>query len=259
MAAEFGTYDPGVVRIGTIGVRIIRFDDAVRGFIEYCVSDERRRAERPLYATSVNGHVISTAFRDPRVMDAISRADIVDCDGQPLVLLSRLFCRSPLIERVATTDMFPALAAEANERGLSFYLLGATEDVNRRAADWVRRTYPGIRLVGARHGYFDARAEKRIVDEIVHAAPDILWVSMGVPKEQDFCVRNLRSLRGVGVVKTSGGLLDFLSGSRPRAPRWMQNAGLEWAFRTCLEPRRLFWRYFVTNQHAMFLMLTRLR
>ena len=64
-------------------------------------------------------------------------------------------------------------------------------------------------------------------------------------------------LRGVGVIKTSGGLFDFLSGKNPRAPSWMQNAGLEWAYRIYVEPQRLVGRYLMTNPHALFLLLTR--
>ena len=64
-------------------------------------------------------------------------------------------------------------------------------------------------------------------------------------------------LRGVGLIKTSGGLFDFLSGKNPRAPGWMQNAGLEWAYRIYVEPRRLAGRYLMTNPHALFLLLTR--
>ena len=87
----------------------------------------------------------------------------------------------------------------------------------------------------------------------------MLWLSLGVPLEQQFCMRNLDALRGVGIVKTSGGLFDFLSLAKPRAPRWMQKLGLEWLFRMAREPRRLFLRYALTNPHALFLMLRGLR
>jgi N-acetylglucosaminyldiphosphoundecaprenol N-acetyl-beta-D-mannosaminyltransferase len=72
-------------------------------------------------------------------------------------------------------------------------------------------------------------------------------------------VRNLDRLTGVGVIKTAGGLFDFLSGERSRAPAWMQAAGLEWLYRTWLEPRRLLVRYALTNPHALYLLLTRSR
>ena len=78
---------------------------------------------------------------------------------------------------------------------------------------------------------------------------------MGVPTEQRFIAAHAHELRHVGMIKTSGGLFNFLSGKNSRAPGWMQNAGLEWLYRIILEPRRLFWRYLVTNPVALWQML----
>ena len=72
-------------------------------------------------------------------------------------------------------------------------------------------------------------------------------------------MRNLDKLAGVGIVKTAGGLFDFISLVKPRAPRWMQRVGLEWAYRLWNEPRRLFVRYATTNPHALFVLLTSMR
>jgi len=80
---------------------------------------------------------------------------------------------------------------------------------------------------------------------------------MGIPAEQEFALRQRARLTGVGLIKTSGGLFDFVSGKNPRAPAWMQAAGLEWLYRTMREPRRLLLRYLTTNPHALYLLLTR--
>jgi N-acetylglucosaminyldiphosphoundecaprenol N-acetyl-beta-D-mannosaminyltransferase len=77
------------------------------------------------------------------------------------------------------------------------------------------------------------------------------------PAEQSFAARNRDRLHGVGLIKTSGGLFDFVSGKNSRAPAWLQQIGLEWAYRIYLEPRRLAGRYLLTNPHAIFLLLTR--
>jgi exopolysaccharide biosynthesis WecB/TagA/CpsF family protein len=95
------------------------------------------------------------------------------------------------------------------------------------------------------------------VAEINALAPDYLWVALGVPYEQAFVEEFTPDLSNVGVIKTSGGLFNFLSGSRARAPLWMQHAGLEWAWRIWLEPRRLFWRYLTTNPRALYLLLNK--
>jgi len=74
-----------------------------------------------------------------------------------------------------------------------------------------------------------------VIDAINAAKPDILWIGLGVPLEQQFSVRNRHRLRNVGLIKTSGGLFDVLSGSKPGAPQWLINAGFEWAYRWYLE------------------------
>ncbi len=97
------------------------------------------------------------------------------------------------------------------------------------------------------------------VDEINALAPDYLWVALDVPYEQAFVEQYTSWLSNVGVFKTAGGLFDFLSGSRARAPNWMQATGFEWAWRIWLEPRRLFWRYLTTNPRALYLLFNRSR
>ena len=89
--------------------------------------------------------------------------------------------------------------------------------------------------------------------------PDVLWVSLGVPLEQAFCNRHKEALSGVGIIKTSGGLFDFLSGAKTRAPAWVQKLGFEWLYRLLLEPRRLLGRYVTTNPHALMIMVKTMR
>jgi N-acetylglucosaminyldiphosphoundecaprenol N-acetyl-beta-D-mannosaminyltransferase len=149
------------------------------------------------------------------------------------------------------------VAKLAIRAGASFYMLGGAPEALRKAVANVRKLYPSLNLVGSRHGYFRPEEEDAIVADINAARPDILWVAMGAPLEQRFAVRNRERLIGVGVIKTAGGLFDFLSGERSRAPAWMQAAGLEWLYRMLIEPRRLFVRYAVTNPHAAYLLLTR--
>jgi N-acetylglucosaminyldiphosphoundecaprenol N-acetyl-beta-D-mannosaminyltransferase len=103
--------------------------------------------------------------------------------------------------------------------------------------------------------YMSADEEGAVVDEINAAAPDILWIGMGVPREISFSTRHRDKLTNVGLIKTSGGLFDFLSSKNSRAPAWMQTTGLEWLYRLSLEPKRLFRRYASTNLHAAYLLL----
>src|SRR5262249_42958386 len=161
-----------------------------------------------------------------QIAELFANSDLIAADGQPLVIASRLL-GEPLPERVATTDLFHDVAARAEPRGLSFYLLGASEEENRKADERARSRFPRMNIVGRSHGYLDTLALERRVDEINALAPAILWVAFGVPREQEFCARYASRLKNVRVIKTSGGLFNFLSGTRARAPGWMQRLSLE--------------------------------
>lgn len=216
-----------------------------------------RRGDRPWIGTSVNGQVISDAARDASLREAMLYADVISCDGQPLVMLARRLTGLALPERVATTDLFHDVARACRNRPTTMFFLGATEDENRRAVDNVRQAYPHVQVAGRLHGFHDHAAWVGHVRQINEIAPDILWLSLGVPREQQFYMRFAHVLTGVGLIKTSGGLFNFLSGTAPRAPRWMQDAGLEWAYRMARDPGRLARRYLTSNPVAAMLLLTR--
>ena len=209
----------------------------------------------PLYATSANGEVLARVETEPDVRALFEAADLIHVDSQVMVLVSRLLHRRSFPERVATTDFFHDVARVAENTGTSFYLLGGAPEVMTAAVAAIGGRYPGLRIAGARHGYFGPDEEDEVVEAIVRARPDILWVGMGVPLEQAFVLRNRARLTGVGVVKTAGGLFDFLSGRRSRAPLLMQKVGLEWLYRMLLEPRRLGPRYMLTSPRALAIMV----
>jgi exopolysaccharide biosynthesis WecB/TagA/CpsF family protein len=222
-------------------------------------SRERRRGGPPPWFTSANGEVLARAAANPAIAALFASADQVVADGQPLVLASRLLCRVPLPERVATTDLFHDAARLAENEGHSFYLFGASESENARAAAAVAARYPRLRIAGRSHGYLSGADLQARIEEINRLAPDVLWVGLGVPREQEFVRDHAHQLGNVGVVKTAGGLFNFLSGRNRRAPRWMQRIGLEWLWRASVEPARLLPRYLRTNPVAVFLLLTRSR
>ena len=129
----------------------------------------------------------------------------------------------------------------------------------RRAVEATLAAYPSLRIVGRRNGYFSRAEEAALVAQIARLKPDVLWLSLGVPLEQQFCRRNLSALRGVGIVKTSGGLFDFLSSAKPRAPAGCAEERSRMAVQIgarALAPVR---RYLVTNPHALFVMVTNLK
>ncbi|HEY4987936.1 MAG TPA: WecB/TagA/CpsF family glycosyltransferase [Bradyrhizobium sp.] len=244
-----------IPRISLGGLRLAVLDmEQTANFMIEAVFPQRRTG-RPLFLTSANGEVVARCSTEPQTERLFRAADLINADGQPLVTVSRLTSTTPLPERVATTDLFHVVAGKAQAAGLSFYMLGAKEAENAAAVAKIQQMYPNLRILGRCHGYLTRKDLRAKVDEINRLAPDYLWLALGVPAEQVFVEEFMPRLSNIGVIKTSGGLFNFLSGSRSRAPLWMQQAGLEWVWRVFLEPRRLFWRYLTTNPRALYLLL----
>ena len=242
------------VPLGGLPIVLSTIDESADCFIRH-VLGARGGNKRPFYSTSANGHVLALCARSSELRNLMMEADQIHADGMPMVLYSKLFSKTPLAERIATTDLVHAVAKRAEEADVSFYFLGGSEQVNAEAVAASHHLYPRLRIAGRRNGYFRPDEEDDVVAEIRAKRPDILWVGLGFPLEQEFISRNLEKLSGVGLVKTSGGLFDFLSGKNPRAPQWVQRAGLEWAYRMFNEPRRLTLRYVMTNPLAIYALL----
>jgi N-acetylglucosaminyldiphosphoundecaprenol N-acetyl-beta-D-mannosaminyltransferase len=178
----------------------------------------------------------------------IDEADLVVADGMPLIWASRV-AGEPLPERVSGSSMVWSICEAARTRGQSVYLLGGDAGVAERAAEVFRTRYPGLEIVGTACpplGFEDDQQEiSRIQREAVDAAPRIVFVALGFPK-QDHLIRILRSslpntaFLGVGIS------LSYATGDVSRAPVWICRLGLEWAYRLSQEPtRRLARRYLV--------------
>jgi exopolysaccharide biosynthesis WecB/TagA/CpsF family protein len=252
-SAEYPT-----VVIGGLPIAAITRREAARTILAMADKD-RCHSSRPYYLTSANGEVIARSATDPNIAKLFLNADQIVADGQPMVLASRFVCAHALPERVATTDLFHDVAALAEKSGHSFYFLGATAEENLLAVENTQSAYPNLRIAGHSHGFLSGDELTAKLSEIKQLRPDILWLAMGVPREQEFIDKHAAALTGVGVIKTSGGLFNFLSGKNRRAPLWMQNIGLEWAYRLSLEPKRLLMRYLTTNFSSAILILTRSR
>ncbi len=243
------------VTVGGIATACLSRDGLARMMLQDCLDARDNPQRHPKLVFASNGHAIALAAQDEAFRFTFEQADIIHADGQAAVFASRMTA-TPIPERSATTDFIHDAAKIAAHHGLRFFLLGATEEANAQAARILAETYPGLQIVGRRHGYFSRDEEEEICDEINLTLPDVVWVGLSVPVEYEFAVRNKTRL-SAGWLVTCGGCYNFITGAYARAPRWMQAAGLEWLFRLILEPKRLFWRYAVTNPLAIFLLLTR--
>jgi N-acetylglucosaminyldiphosphoundecaprenol N-acetyl-beta-D-mannosaminyltransferase len=244
------------VVVGGLATACLSRDGLARMMLQDCLDARGNENRHPKLVFASNGHAVALAAQDEAFRFTFEQADIIHADGQAAVFASRLLTRTPIPERSATTDFIHDASKIAAEHGLRFFLLGATEEANAEAARVLTETYPGLQIVGRRHGYFGQGEEDEICDEINLTLPDVVWVGLSVPLEYEFAVRNKTRLRA-GWLVTCGGCYNFVTGAYKRAPGWMQACGLEWLFRLAKEPQRLFWRYAVTNPLAIFLLLTR--
>ena len=243
------------VTVGGIATACLSRDGLARMMLQDCLDARSNPNRQPKLVFASNGHAIALAAQDEAFRFTFEQADIIHADGQAAVFASRMTA-TPIPERSATTDFIHDASKLAAEHGLRFFLLGATEEANAEAARVLTATYPGLQIVGRRHGYFSRDEEDELCDEINLTQPDVVWVGLSVPLEYEFAVRNKTRLRA-GWLVTCGGCYNFVTGAYKRAPGWMQACGLEWLFRLVKEPKRLFWRYAVTNPLAIFLLLTR--
>lgn len=243
------------VMVGGIKTACISREQMTIAMVEDCFA-ARRTAQPPKLIFASNGHAIAMVATDRKFRDVFAQADMVHADGQPVVMVSRLLASTPVPERSATTDFIHDAARAAAKHGLKIFLLGATEAVNAQCAEVLRASYPGLQIVGRRNGYFSRDDEAVLCDEINRSGADVVFVGLGVMLEYEFCIRNKPRLRA-GWLVTCGGCYNFVTGAYSRAPDWMQKYSLEWLYRLAREPRRLFWRYAVTNPLALFFMATR--
>jgi exopolysaccharide biosynthesis WecB/TagA/CpsF family protein len=215
------------------------------------------RQDMPPVILSSNGQGIALLGSDPAYDAAMMAADMIHADGMSVVKASRLLTRRPIRGRSCTTDLFEDVTARAVTAGLGFYFLGATEDQNRRAVAAVEARYPALRISGRHHGFFGPEDDAALCAEILASGADVLWVALGKPKQEIWCHRNQARLRGLGCIKTCGGLYSYLALDVPRAPLAMRKAGFEWLYRFLKEPTRLGHRYLVTNTVSAWRMLRR--
>ena len=211
--------------------------------IDWIVRRAQRRQKSQL--NFVNAHCINTASRDLDYQRVLRASDSLLPDGSGIRLAMRMQ-GTALIENLNGTDLFPRLCGVAVKHGLSLFLLGAAPGVARQTAENMQRRYPGLRIAGTHDGFFDARHEEGVIDQINHSRADILLVAMGVPRQELWLARNRDRLL-TSVDMGVGGLFDFYAGRISRAPAWLRRLGMEWTWRLLQEPTRLWRRYVLGN------------
>jgi N-acetylglucosaminyldiphosphoundecaprenol N-acetyl-beta-D-mannosaminyltransferase len=240
-------------RVNVTGIEVDDLDEA-----ETVAAIARMvEAGGPHYLCVVNAAKAVAASRDSRLREALGRASLVTADGMSVVWAAR-WLGAGLKARVTGIDLFERLMAEAAARGWSVFFFGARDASVRGVVERFSREHSTLRVAGWRNGYFDPRESPAIADQIRRSQTDLLFVAMGSPAQEFWIAENLERT-GARFAMGVGGSFDHLSGRKPRAPRWMQRAGLEWLYRLLREPRRLWRRYLVGNTQFLRLVLRQRR
>ena len=192
----------------------------------------------------LNAHNANIASRDAEFAAALHKFLVLP-DGIGVDIASKLLYGAPFLANLNGTDFIPGFL-QASAQPLTVGLIGTTRENAEAAAKKLSALAAQHRFAVIHDGFFTAQEEPEILERILQLRPDILLVAMGVPRQELWIARNITE-RHCTLPIAVGALLDFLSGSVPRAPLWMRRLRLEWVFRLMIEPRRLWRRYVVGN------------
>lgn len=201
------------------------------------VLEEKLQKKEQAFVVTANAEIIMMCQQDKEYNNIVSeQADLVLPDGAGAVWAGR-YLGNEVPERVAGFDLYNQLLKLSADKGYKVYFFGGAPGVAEAAKNKAEELYPGVQIVGCRNGYFTEAEEEAIIKEINDAAPDMLFVALGAPKQEKWLVKYRKKLKP-RVLMGIGGSFDVLAGKMERAPKWMQEASLEWAFRLYKQPSR---------------------
>jgi N-acetylglucosaminyldiphosphoundecaprenol N-acetyl-beta-D-mannosaminyltransferase len=196
------------------------------------------------YVCVADVHSVMQAQWDPPFREVLNQSGITTSDGMPLVWLCKLE-RGKAVKRVYGPDLLLAACRHGLSTGRRHFFYGGAPGVAETLASRLKSQHPDLHVVGVYSPPFrpmDAAETGQVIDSINQAAPDIIWVGLGAPK-QELWMHEMRPRLTAPVLLGVGAAFDFHSGSKPQAPKVLRSAGLEWLFRLATEPARLWPRY----------------
>ena len=228
-----------------LGVRLNNLSaNEILNHVDYCI--ERRK---PVQIVGVNVDQVLRVIEDQYSHHIFDNAEVVFTDGKPIMWMAKSLKR-PIVEKVSGPDLMLLLCERAAEKNYKIFLLGAGPGVAEKAAENLKRKYPGLECVGTYSpplGFEkDPEEMQRIIEMLKESNADQLFVGMGSPKQDIFIYENMNAYN-IPVSYSMGAALDFISGNKKRAPKWMSDHGLEWLHRITQDPKRLLKRYFVDD------------
>lgn len=202
------------------------------------VAEEFIRGDKPESVIAVNPEKVVRANHDPVLLAQLRAAGLLIPDGIGVVLAARLL-RLGRMERVAGSELMPALCELSAAKGYRIFLLGGRPDVNKKVAQVLAERYQGIQIVGRRDGYFQDHDMPHILESINASGAQVLFVALGSPK-QEMWMQQYLGLTNARVCQGVGGTFDVIAGRVKRAPIAFRKVHLEWFYRLMSDPRRTF-------------------
>lgn len=240
-------FDISSVKIGDAFFSSVTMQDAVS-----LISLLIQKGNAPHHIVTGNLDHLYRLEHDAEFQDVYRSASLVLPDGMPVVWLSRLFKKAGeegLPERVAGSDLLFELAKHSSLTGIRLFLLGGAPGAADGTRTVLEERFPGCQICGTYcppQEVFNTADEQEHIRKIVRAAnPDVLLVAFGAPKQEKWILRN-KAVLGVPVSMGVGGSFEMASGKVTRAPKLIQQLGMEWAFRMLQDPGRL-WRRYIGN------------
>ncbi len=218
------------------------------------VVDKYIQKQIPLHLMGINADKINALQNNARLRKIVNECKVINADGASVVWASKVL-KKPLKERVAGIDLMCELLRLAEKREYSIYLLGARQEVVEKTKEAIQAKHPRLKIAGIRNGYFPEKEWQEIGRDIIQKHPQIVFVGITSPLKE-YLVEFLQNMNVNCVFMGVGGSFDVLSGRIPRAPKWVQNIGMEWLFRVIQEPGRLWKRYFFGNMQFILRVYT---
>lgn len=226
----------------------------------YTMNETLELIEKSINENKKISHVVINAGKivdlqsNLELQESVNNCDLINADGQAVVWASKIL-NKPLKERVAGIDLMQNLVELAHKKNYKVFFLGAKEEIVKKVVDIYSNKYSNSIIAGYRNGYFKKEEEPEIAKQISKSGAQILFVAISSPKKENFLFQNKEFLKDVNFTMGVGGSFDVVSGLVKRAPKWMQNIGMEWFYRFLQEPKRMWKRYLIGNSKFIALVL----
>lgn len=216
--------------------------------------DAAIKADEHINHVVINAGKVVSMMKDKELFSSVLSCDIINADGQSIVWAAR-FLGKKIPGRVAGVDLMQELIKLAAKRGYKCFFLGAREEVVKKVVQRYTREYGPEIIAGYRNGYFTAEEEPAVAMQIAESGAHMLFVAITSPKKEKFLYKYESILSKVNFTMGVGGTFDIIAGLTKRAPKWVQNMGMEWFVRLAQEPGRMWKRYLVGNTTFVYLVV----